>query len=42
VRCSGTEPLVRVMVEGEEESVVREYGEEVAAVVRRHLGVSEA
>ncbi|MGH7961227.1 MAG: phosphoglucosamine mutase, partial [Candidatus Binatia bacterium] len=41
VRCSGTEPLVRVMVEGEDERVVREYGEEVAAVVRLHLGINE-
>jgi phosphoglucosamine mutase len=38
VRFSGTEPLVRVMVEGEDEQVVRQYGEEVAEVVRKHLG----
>ena len=38
VRYSGTEPLLRVMVEGEDESVVREYGEEVADAVRVHLG----
>ena len=41
VRYSGTEPLVRVMVEGEDEQAVRSYGEEVAEVVRKHLGVSE-
>jgi phosphoglucosamine mutase len=41
VRFSGTEPLVRVMVEGEDEQVVRAYGEEVAEVVRRHLGRNE-
>jgi phosphoglucosamine mutase len=41
VRYSGTEPVVRVMVEGEEETVVRAYGEEVAEVVRVHLGVDE-
>lgn len=41
VRYSGTEALVRVMVEGEEESLVRGYGEEVAAAVRAHLGVNE-
>jgi phosphoglucosamine mutase len=40
VRYSGTEPLVRVMVEGEDHGVVKEYGEEVAEVVRRHLGVN--
>ncbi|MBI3756680.1 MAG: phosphoglucosamine mutase [Deltaproteobacteria bacterium] len=39
VRYSGTEPLVRVMVEGEDHRLVKSYGEEVAAVVRVHLGV---
>jgi phosphoglucosamine mutase len=39
VRYSGTEPLVRVMVEGEDEKLVHAYGEEVAGVVRMHLGV---
>jgi phosphoglucosamine mutase len=38
VRYSGTEPLVRVMVEGEDHSAVKEYGEAVAEAVRRHLG----
>ncbi len=42
VRYSGTEPLLRVMVEGEDESLVRAYGEEVADVVRTHLGAGEA
>ncbi|MBI3795416.1 MAG: phosphoglucosamine mutase [Deltaproteobacteria bacterium] len=42
VRFSGTEPLVRVMVEGEDERVVRAYGEEVAEVVRKHLGADPA
>jgi len=41
VRYSGTEPLVRVMVEGEDERIVREYGEEVAAAVRQHLGAED-
>jgi len=41
VRFSGTEPLVHVMVEGEDEQIVRRYGEEVAEVVDEHLGVSE-
>ncbi|MBI3301801.1 MAG: phosphoglucosamine mutase [Deltaproteobacteria bacterium] len=41
VRYSGTEPLVRVMVEGQDQNVVRGYGEEVAEAVRRHLGVKE-
>lgn len=38
VRYSGTEPLVRVMVEGEDLDTVKSYGEEVAEVVRIHLG----
>lgn len=41
VRYSGTEPLLRVMVEGEDESVVRAYGEEVADAVRRHIGLPD-
>jgi phosphoglucosamine mutase len=38
VRYSGTEPLVRVMVEGEDEDVVRSYAEEIAAAIRAQLG----
>jgi phosphoglucosamine mutase len=34
VRYSGTEPLVRVMVEGEDGETVRRYAEEIAAVIR--------
>jgi len=41
VRYSGTEPLVRVMVEGEDEQTVHDYGAEVAEMVRRHLGSDE-
>lgn len=41
VRYSGTELLLRVMVEGEDEKIVRGYGEEVAAAVRAHLGAEE-
>ena len=33
MRPSGTEPLVRVMVEGEDAAVVRQHAEELAAVV---------
>jgi phosphoglucosamine mutase len=38
VRCSGTEPVVRVMVEGEEPDRVRAYAEEIAAAIRAHAG----
>ena len=37
VRYSGTEPLVRVMVEGEQPAQVRAYAEELAAAIRTHL-----
>ncbi len=42
VRYSGTEPLLRIMVEGEDESLVRACGEEVADAVRTHLGAGES
>ena len=38
VRASGTEPLVRVMVEAETEDVARRHMEAIAAEVRKHLG----
>jgi phosphoglucosamine mutase len=38
VRASGTEPLVRVMVEGRDEEMVRQQAERVAEVVRKYLG----
>jgi phosphoglucosamine mutase len=37
LRPSGTEPLVRVMVEGEDEILVREQAEHLADVVTRAL-----
>jgi phosphoglucosamine mutase len=33
LRKSGTEPLVRVMVEGDDETQVRSYAEELAKLV---------
>jgi phosphoglucosamine mutase len=39
VRYSGTEPLVRVMVEGEDAARVRAYAEEIAAAIRTYLAV---
>lgn len=38
VRFSGTEPVCRVMVEGEDEGDVERYAEEIAETVRRELG----
>jgi phosphoglucosamine mutase len=34
LRASGTEPLIRVMVEGEDEAVVSRHANELADVVR--------
>ncbi len=38
VRYSGTEPLLRIMVEGEDQNRLTQLAEELAAVVREHLG----
>lgn len=38
VRYSGTEPLLRIMVEGEQATVVQEIADDLARVVREHLG----
>jgi phosphoglucosamine mutase len=37
VRPSGTEPLIRVMAEGNDDDFVREQAEAVAAVIREQL-----
>jgi len=37
VRYSGTEPLLRIMVEGEREAVIKEVAEDLARLVRTHL-----
>jgi phosphoglucosamine mutase len=37
VRYSGTEPLLRIMVEGEQDAVIREVAEDLARLVRSHL-----
>jgi phosphoglucosamine mutase len=38
VRYSGTEPLLRVMLEGRDEQEIRGWAEEIVAVVKDHLG----
>jgi len=38
VRYSGTEPLLRVMLEGRREDEIRAWAQEIADVVRDHLG----
>jgi phosphoglucosamine mutase len=37
IRYSGTEPLLRVMIEGQHETEIRAWAEEIAAAVREHL-----
>ncbi len=37
VRYSGTEPLIRVMVEGEQDSIIRSVADDVAHSLRTHL-----
>ncbi len=38
VRYSGTEPVLRIMVEGAEASLIRTVADNLSAVVQRHLG----
>jgi phosphoglucosamine mutase len=37
LRASGTEPLIRVMVEGTEEGLVRQLADELAETVRTSI-----
>jgi phosphoglucosamine mutase len=37
VRYSGTEPLLRIMLEGQDQAQIRAWAEEIAAEVRTHL-----
>ena len=41
VRYSGTEPLLRVMIEGERETEIADLAEAIAAAARRELGEAE-
>jgi phosphoglucosamine mutase len=38
IRYSGTEPLLRIMVEGEQSTIVKEVADDLARVVRKHIG----
>ena len=38
IRYSGTEPLLRVMLEGRHESEIRAWAQEIVDVVKQHLG----
>ena len=39
IRYSGTEPLLRVMIEGEHQAQITAWAEEIAAAVRAEIGV---
>ncbi len=39
LRYSGTESLARIMVEGTDEEAIRQFAEQVAVILRKHLGV---
>jgi phosphoglucosamine mutase len=38
VRYSGTEPILRIMVEGPKRSLIHQYAEQLAAIVRTEIG----
>ncbi|MBI4263902.1 MAG: phosphoglucosamine mutase [Acidobacteria bacterium] len=40
VRYSGTEPLLRVMLEGRDEAEIRRWGQEIIDAAKRHLGAA--
>ena len=40
VRYSGTEPLLRVMLEGKDQSEIRRWGQEIIDSVKQHLGAA--
>jgi len=42
LRYSGTEPLARVMIEGEDQTEIEEYAERLAGTIRQVLGASES
>jgi phosphoglucosamine mutase len=39
IRYSGTEPLLRIMIEGQDQREIVAWAEEIAEAVRRHLVV---
>jgi phosphoglucosamine mutase len=38
VRYSGTEPLLRVMLEGRDQTEIRAWAQEIVDIVKEHLG----
>jgi phosphoglucosamine mutase len=42
IRYSGTEPVVRIMLEGEKEAQIKEYGEAIAARFQEKMGATNS
>jgi len=42
LRYSGTEPLARIMIEGEDEAKIAEYAEKLAETIRREIGAVQS
>jgi phosphoglucosamine mutase len=40
VRYSGTEPLLRVMLEGQDQAQIRQWGQEIIDAVKLHVGAA--
>jgi phosphoglucosamine mutase len=40
VRYSGTEPLLRVMLEGQNQDEIKKWGQEIIDAVTRHVGAA--
>ena len=40
VRYSGTEPLLRVMLEGQDQAQIRRWGQEIIDAVKQHVGAA--
>jgi phosphoglucosamine mutase len=40
VRYSGTEPLLRVMLEGQDQAEIRSWGQEIIDAVKQHVGAA--
>ena len=38
IRFSGTEPLLRIMVQGEDETKLHQYAQDLVALVKKHIG----